>query len=188
MLKSKKFIWLMLTALLAIGAACDAGTDEANKLVDEGNAIIGKNNDINVKANNSLNDLLGAKMTQAEDLEKYKTENKAKFDEVAGMYDQLDKNSSEAAAKFDQASKVKTSPKFQEYAAAKAQELKKRAEADRATGTFVKSFLAEKDAEKADQQVGEYNKKNAEMMKEATALAAKADQIIKDNPSVFSSK
>ena len=38
-----------------------------------------------------------------------------------------------------------------QYAAAKAQEFKKRAEIDRAAAGFVKAFLAEKDAEKADQ-------------------------------------
>jgi len=185
MLKSKSIIWLVLLLVVGIGAACDGQTDEANKLVDEGNAIVKKSNDISAKAADSLNALMGEKMTQAEDLEQYKTANKAKFDEVVSLYEQLDKSGTEAAAKFEQASKLNTDAKFKEYAAAKAQEFKKRAEIDRVSATFVKSFLAEKDAEKADRQVADYNKKNADMIKEADGLMAKADQIVKDNPGVF---
>ena len=151
MLKSKNVLWLVLLLVVEIGAACDEGADEANKFVDEGNAIIKKYNEISPTATASLNGLMGEKMTQAEDLEQYKTANKAKFDEVVNLHEQLDKTGTEAAAKSEQASKVNTDAKFKEYAAAKAQEFKKRAEIDRGAAGFVKAFLAEKDAEKADQ-------------------------------------
>lgn len=185
-----KTLWLMvlITATCFI-MACDKQTDEANKLVDEGNAVIKKNNELTTKVSALLPELLGEKMAKAEDLEKYKADNKAKFDELVSLCDQLEKGGNEAAAKFEQASaKLKAGDKFQEYTNLKAQEFKKRAEWDKATGTFVKSFLAEKDAEKADALVGEFNKKQETMKKDADDLGAKADKIVKDNPSMFEKK
>ena len=184
MKEKMKLIWFVL-ALAFWLAACDGQINEANKLVDEGNAIVQKNNATSVKAGDMFNDLMGANLVQADDLAEYKAANKAKFDELLTMYDQLEKGGNEAAGKFEQASKLKAGDKFQEYAGLKAQEFKKRAEIDKASGAFLKAFLAEKDVEKADQQIIDFNKKNGDMGKEADGIKAKAEQIVKDNPSVF---
>lgn len=189
MLKTKN-IWLgLLLVAISLSWACDAATGEANKLVDEGNALIKKNNEMTAKSSALIAELLGDKMTKAEDLEKYKADNKAKFDELVTLCDQLEKGQNEAAAKFEQASaKLKAGDKFQEYTSVKAQEFKKRAEWDKATGTFVKAFLAEKDAEKADALVGGFNKTQDTMKKEADGLMEKAEKIVKDNPTMFEKK
>lgn len=189
MLKTKS-IWLgFLLVAISLSWACDASTGEANKLVDEGNAIIKKNNEMTAKVSALLPDLLGEKMTKAEDLEKYKADNKAKFDELISLCDQLEKGGNDAAAKFEQASsKLKAGDKFQEYTNVKAQEFKKRAEWDKATGAFVKSFVAEKDAEKANDLVVAFNKTQDTMKKEADGLMEKAEKIVKDNPTMFEKK
>lgn len=187
MFRKKSRIWaIVLVVIAGLGLACDtAQINEANKLVDEGNVIIKKTNELVAKQDALLKELLGENMTKAEDLEKYKDDNKAKFDELVGLCDQVEKGGNEAAAKFEQASKVKAGDKFQEYAGLKGQELKKRAELDKATGVFVKAFLAEKEPEKADSLIVEYNKKSDDMRKEADGLMTKAEQIVKDNPTVF---
>ena len=189
MLKGKRSVLtIILAGLIGLNPACDVGqTDEANKFIDEANAIIEKNKATVEKAANLFGDLLGEKMTQAEDLEEYKAENKARFDEVVSLTEESEKNFGEAAGKFEQASKVQADEKFMEYSGLKAQEFRKRAEIQKTTAGYIKAFLAEPDAPKADQLTVDNNKKTADLLKEADDLGAKADKIITDNPDVFKS-
>jgi hypothetical protein len=183
----KKNIWLVvLLAVISLSWACDGGqTDEANKLVNEGNDITNKTNEGIIKASNLTKELLGENMTKAEDLEKYKADNKAKFDELVKLSEQNEKGFNDAAAKFEQAAKLKVDDKFKEYLNVRAQEFKKRAEIEKADNTFVKAFLAEKEAEKADALIGDSNKKSDGLKKEADDLKAKSEKIVKDNPTLF---
>lgn len=189
MLREKSPIWLViLMGLIILGSACDNGQmDEANKLINEANALIDKTKPLSEKSDKQINDLMGSKMTSAEDVDQYKNDNKAKFDEIVSLNEQSEKNVSEAAGKFEQASKMQLDDKFKEYVGLKGQEFKKRAEVHKATVAFIKSFLAEKDAAKADQLTADYNKKDADLLKEANDLGAKAEKIIKDNPGLFKS-
>ena len=102
------------------------------------------------KTDSLIADLLGAKMTAAEDFEKYKAENKAKFDDAVSLSEQCETNIGEAAARFEQASKMNLDAKFKEYVGLKAQEFKKRAARYKATAAYLKAFIAETDAAKAD--------------------------------------
>ena len=187
MLRKKSTICLaILMGLIIFGLACgNAQMDEANKLINEANALIDKAKPVSEKADNQIKDLMGSKMTSAEDIDEYKTDNKAKFDEIASLNEQSEKNISEAAGKFEQASKMQLDDKFKEYVGLKGQEFKKRAEIYRATAAFIKAFLAEKDAAKADKLTADYNKKDADLLKEANDLGGKAEKIIKDNPGLF---
>jgi hypothetical protein len=186
MFRKKSSIWLVvLLALVSLGLACDGQVDEANKLVNEGNAIITKNNELLTKSSALMSELLGDNFVKAEDPEKYVADNKAKFDELSKMSEDAEKGWNEAAAKFDQASKMKVDDKFKEYLNVSGQEFKKRAEMEKADNTFLKALLAEKDAEKLNALVADSNKKSADLKKEADALKAKADQITKDNPTIF---
>jgi hypothetical protein len=186
MLRKNSTIWItVLMGLVILGLACDAQMDEANKLINEANPLIDKSKPLSEKARNQINDLMGSKMTQAEDIDQYKTDNKTKFDEIVSLSEQCEKNFSEAAGKFEQAATKKLDEKFKEYVGLKAQEFKKDAEKHKMTAAFLKAFLAEKDAAKADQSIADYNKKNDDLMKEANDLDAKAEKIVKDNPSLF---
>lgn len=189
MLRRKSGICLMmLVGLIGLSAACDGGqTEEANKMINEANALIDKTKATNDKADSLLNDLMGANMTKAEDIEQYKSDNKAKFDEAVSLFEQSEKNISEAAGKFEQASKMQLDDKFKEYVTLKAQAFKKRAESYKATAGYIKTFIAEKDTTKADQLTADSNKKSADLIKEANDLDAKAEKIVKDNPSSFKS-
>ena len=186
----KKYIWLaILLGLISLGLACDsAQVDKANKLSNEATAIYNNTVELSNKTVDSFNELMGENLVKAKDLEEYKTKNKAKFDEIASQSDQLEKSGNEAAGKFDEAAKIDVDAKFKEYCTLKAQDYRKRAEADKARGVLIKAFLAEKDVAKINQLIADYNKKSADMSKEAEAIAAKAEQVVKDNPNSFASK
>ncbi|MEW6130612.1 MAG: hypothetical protein AB1757_26510 [Acidobacteriota bacterium] len=175
----------ILLGLICLSVACSGQTDEANKLINEANGILDKSRASSDKADRLLNELVGENLTKAEDAETYKTDNQAKFDEAVSLSEQSEKSISEAAAKFEQASKLKVDDKFKEYLGLKAQEFKKRAERFKAVAGFVKTFLAEKDVEKTDQLIADNNKKEGGLVKEADDLGAKAEKIIRDNPSLF---
>ena len=190
MFRKKSSIWLaMLLGLISLGLACDsAQVDKANKLAKEATDIYNKTVDPSNKTVDSFNELMGDNLVKADDLEEYKTKNKAKFDELISQCDQLEKSRNEAAGKFEEASKIDVDAKFKEYCALKGQDYRKRAEADKARGAFIKTFLAEKDVAKINQQTADYNKKSGDMSKEAADISDKAEKVIKDNPSSFDSK
>ena len=181
----KKIIWLVvLLVAISLSTACDQA-DEANKFVDEANAAIEKAKTNNTKISSLTSEVLGDKLVKAEDASAFVADNKAKFDELISLNDQNEKGLTEASAKFEQASKVKVDEKFKEYVGVKAQELKKRAEIYKSDATLCKAMLAEKDNEKINKLIEESNKKTEGLVKEADDLKAKAEKIIKDNPSVF---
>ena len=185
-LRKKSAIWLtILMGLIILCLACGGQTNEANKLIDEANALVDKSRPLTDKVDNLINDLLGSKMTQAEDINEYKTDNKAKFDEIVSVAEEAEKNLSEAAGKLEQASKMPIGEKFKEYISIKAQEFRKRAERQKETAAFIKAFLAENDVSKANQIIADNNKKDADIRKEANDLGEKARKIEKDNPGLF---
>ncbi len=187
MFRKKSSIWLVvLLAAISLSMACDGGqTDEANKLVNEGNTFIDKSKATDSKIGSLSKELLGENWVNAEDNVKYVADNKAKFDELVGLDEQNEKAMTEAAGKFDQASKLKVDDKFKEYLGLKSQEFKKLAEKYKSEATFLKSLLAEKDSDKAGKLSEDYAKKSAEIMKEAADITAKAEKIMKDNPTLF---
>jgi len=177
----------VLLAITGLGMACDEA-DDANKLVDEANAIVTKSNDSSSKITSLYNDLLGDKLVKSADVEKYKVENKGRFDELIGLIDRDEKDLNDVAAKFEKASTLKVSDKFKEYTSLSSQQFKKRTENRKAMGIFIKAFLAEKDTTKRNQLGDEFDKRSAELGKEGDALSEKADKIVADNPGEFQSK
>jgi DNA repair exonuclease SbcCD ATPase subunit len=187
MLKKSGNVWLVLLLILGVGLACGLGdqTDEANKLVDEANVGIKTYNENTIKSSKLFNDLYGDSLKNVEDLDDYKTANKAKFEELKTLSEQLDKSGNELSDKFDKASKLKLNDKYKEYLSLKAQEFKKRADADKLVPPFVKSFAEAKDADAVNKLIDDYNKKSADLAKESDDISKKADQIVKDNPSII---
>ena len=184
----RNFIGIAVLLVIAgLGIACDEASD-ANKLVNEANVLVTRSNDTSSKITALYNDLLGDKLVKATDVEKYKVENKARFDELFGLIDQDEKDLNEVAAKFEKAATLKVSEKFKEYVSLSSQEYKKRVENRKAMGVFLKAFLAEKDTAKRNKLGDEYDKRSTEIGKEGDALSEKADKIVADNPAEFKSK
>ena len=185
MKRIKATIWLAVCVTLVMSFACGGQVDEANKLVDEANAVIKTYNDDSTKSGKLVTELLGENLKKAEDLEEYKKTNKAKFDELVSLSEKLEKSGADATSKFDQASRLDLDAKFKEYLSMKVKEMNKRGEVDKQTTAFVKGFLDAKDFDKVNTLISDYNKKSADTQKEAEDLMNKANQITKDNPSVF---
>ena len=182
----KTTLWLVvLLAAISFSMACGGQEDEANKLVNEANAVIDKAKASDSKINALSKELLGDAWVNADDNGKYMADNKAKFDELVGLDEQNEKAMNEAAGKFDQATKLKVDDKFKEYLGLKSQEFKKLSEKYKAEYSFVKSLAAEKDNDKAGKMAEEYSKKSADIMKEAADITAKVEKIMKDNPTIF---
>ncbi len=187
MRKLKNILGISLVAVVAlIGISCNGQLGEANKLVDEANAAIKKSNETASKSSGLIKELFGD-LSKVEDLEEYKTTNKAKMDELLKILEGSAKDLGDAGSKFEAASKLDVSAKFKEYLGLKGQEIKKRSDLDKATTDFVKAFQGEKETEKVDTLIGDYNKKSGDLSKEADDLMKKADQIVKDNPAEFKS-
>ena len=182
----KTTLWLVvLLAAISLSMACGGQEDEANKLVNEANALVTKASANDAKIGSLSKELLGEAWVNAEDNAKYVADNKAKFDELAGLDEQNEKTMNEAAGKYDQATKLKVDDKFKEYIGVKSQQLKKLGEKYKAEATFVKALMAEQDSDKAGKLSEDFAKKTTEMNKEIADLTAKADKIMKDNPTVF---
>jgi hypothetical protein len=177
---------LLIFAILGLGFVCESGqTDEANKLVDEANVLITKNQELGAKAGKIFDELLGDGITKVRDLGKYKTDNRSRFDEVINLTKELEKNNTEAAGKFEEVAALRVDEKFKEYTSLKGKELRKRAAASKASLDLVNAFLDAKDFDTVNGLITDYNDEATEMVKEADELARTADQAIKDNPGVF---
>ncbi len=176
--------FLVAAAIAVIGIGCNASMNEANKLVDEANVAIKKANENSTKGADIIKAVFG-KLSDVEDFDAFKTENKTKIDELTKLLESSSKDYGDAGSKFEAASKLDVSAKFKEYLGLKGQEIKKRSEHEKATLDFVKAFQGESEAEKIDTLVGDFNKKSADIIKEADDLSKKAEQIVKDNPNDF---
>ncbi len=174
---------LAFSFLVACGPAYQS--DEANKLVNEANAMNTKRNESSAKSVDLFNELFGDKWVNAKDNQVYKTENKAKFDELVALREQTAKMDTEIGDKFETAQKLKLDDKFKEYLGMSVQVSRKRADASKMAAPFVKAFLEMKDPDKTNTLLDEYTKKSAAMVKEADDLEAKMEQFVKDNPQVF---
>jgi hypothetical protein len=182
----KTTLWsVVLLAAISFSMACGGQEDEANKLVNEGNAFVDKAKATDSKIGSLSKEVLGQAWMDAEDNVKYIADNKAKFDELIGLDEQNEKAMTDAAGKFEQASKLNVDAKFKEYLGLKSQEFKKIAEKYKAEISFLKALLAEKDSDKAGKLSEDFSKKGAEIMKEAAEIAAKSEKIMKDNPTLF---
>ena len=189
MIKSKT---MGLFAIAAIGLvlACGMGnqTAEADKLMNEANALIADRNTTDTKTIPLMKDFVAVFATKSDrDFENYKTRNKARFDELVSLLTNLEKSTADAAAKMDQASKLKVDDKAKEYYSLKFQELFKSAEQDRAVSAMIRSALAAKEIDEANRLLKDWDKKDDDFTKETEALKSKVDQFTKDNPGVFSS-
>src|SRR5690606_35909963 len=103
---------------------------------------IKKANETSAKGADIVKAVFG-KLSDIEDFDAYKTENKTKIDELTKFLESSSKDFADAGSKFEAASKLDVSAKFKEYLGLKGQEIKKRSEHEKATLDFVKAFQGE---------------------------------------------
>ena len=174
------FIAMLL--LIAAVLACSSGneTEKANKLVDEGNAAVQEAKKHVTEAEELKDKMLHTDVSQ---LALARSTGK----DAIAAYDKAEAKCKEAAAKYDEARRLKINDKFKEYLALKVKEYNKRAELV-ATAKGIPQALIE--SESRSGWVGRANTitdKVNQLTKDADAIAAQADKLQKDNPDIFKS-
>lgn len=187
MLKYQKTKVLLVILTIGFVTACGLGdqTDEANKIVVEANKMIMEDNQQTIAANLLLQQLLGTSLSSVDNVESYKKDNKAKFDDLTAKFSTMEKNEATIVEKFRQASQLKLNEKYKQYLELKVQEFSKQAEATKLVNPLIKSFMETTDTDKINAQLEDYNTKHETIRKEAEAIQSQADQIAKDNPTLI---
>lgn len=168
-----------------MACSLDDQTTEANKLVDEANIVVRKNNEVSGKATDLFNELMGENISKSKSADDYREKNKSKFDELVSLSEQSDKLGAESVDKFEQASKMKISEEFKEYLEHQNQGLRKVNETRNLMTVYAKEFLQTKDADKINKQLNDYEKKRTDAEKETDELTKKIAQFEKDHPALF---
>lgn len=163
--------------LLAVVLACSFGdeTDKANKLVSEGNAAIDEGKKYVADGEEKKNKMIHTPVAQLADA-------RTLAREAVSSYEQAEQKAKEAAAKFDEASKLKVNDKFKEYLSVKVKEFNKRAELVEALKGTPQALIDSESRASFITHANEANQKAETLAKEADDLAAQADKLQKDNP------
>ena len=170
-----------LAVLLAFVLACSGGneTDQANKLVAEGNAAINEGNKMATEAgakNDSVFDQLSA-----EDFEASKEKLSPTAKEAVDGLTKSAAKYREAAKKFEEASKLKIDDKFKEYLSLKSQEFNKRAEQMDIGKGNAQALLDSNDMQSLTAKITENRARYQSLDKESKDLESKADKIRSEN-------
>jgi hypothetical protein len=172
----------IILLLVAFAAAC-METGKANKLIDAGNAAIAEANKLLEDANAKGEKAGRLFKEEQSDAEKAEMESTAKA--AIDSYEKSAAKYREAAAKFDEASKLKIQDKLKEYLTLKSQSITKNAELSDAAISDCKTVIAGGDPTVVMKQVSDNQERLSKLGKEAADLAAKADKIQQDNKDIF---
>jgi len=171
---------IAVVMLLSVGLAC-SGTDEtekANGLVNDGNAAVTDGKKFMTDATEKVTTMLGTDV-------KHLAEARTLANEAIRLYDQAEDKCKAAAAKYDEASKLKIDDKFKDYLAAKVKENNKRAELVETLKSVPQALIDAQSKDAFTSRANAANQKAESIAKEADDLAAQADKIQKDNPNSF---
>lgn len=169
---------VLVSVILACKGTTSDETEKANKLVDEGNAAIAEGKKILNEAEDKKNTMLHTNVAQL-------GEARTLANEAIRDYDQAEEKCKDAAAKYDEASKLKTDDKFKEYLSLKVKEYNKRAEMVEAMKATPQALIDSQTRAAFVSRANAANEKATRLGKEADDLSAQADKIQKDNPQSF---
>jgi tRNA U34 5-carboxymethylaminomethyl modifying enzyme MnmG/GidA len=187
--KNNLEIVILLLIGLIIGCSLGEQTEEANLLINEAKLFSDKVVEPENEFNSLIDKILNADLPDDAALKAYKKDNKAKFDELIILGEQLENNRNESVTKIEQASKLNLNDKFREYLELKVKENKKLAEIDKLKVSVAKEFATAETGASFTKFAKNYNRqKFAEMESEATEFSDKAKQIVQANPNVFEKK
>lgn len=172
----------LMTGCLLLGLAfsCSIGdeSEQANKLVNEGNAAIGEGKKYLADAEQKKDTMLNTDVAHL-------AEARTLANEAIRIYDQAEGKAKEAASKYEAASKLKIGDKFKEYLALKVKEYNKRAEVVEALKGAPQALIDSQDRASFISRANAAMHKAEGLNKEADDLEAQADKIQKDNPEAF---
>lgn len=175
-------MFIALLLLIAAVLACSTGneTEKANKLVNEGNAAVQEaKNDI-TEAEQLKQKMLGMDVSHLADA-------RAVAKDAIAAYEKAETKCKEAAAKYDEASRLKLSDKFKEYLTLKVKEYNKRAELVQTAKGVPQALIESESRQGWINKANSVNEKVDQLGKEADDIAGQADKLQKDNPDIFKS-
>jgi hypothetical protein len=167
---------MLLGVVLACGTTDE--TDQANKLVAEGNSAIDEGKKFFKDAEDKKNQMLRTNVSQL-------AEARTLANEAIRDYDRAQEKAKQAAGKFDEASKLKISDKFKEYLTLKVKEFNKRAELIEAARGIPQALIDSQSRSAFISRANEATQKGDRLNQEASDLSDQADKIQKDNPEAF---
>jgi len=177
-ISSALFTGLLLVAVvLACNKTADE-TDKANKLVDEGNAVVQDGKKFLTDAEEKKATMLRTNVSQL-------AEARTLANESIRAYDQAEEKCKDAAAKYGEASKLKINDKFKEYLARKVKEYNKRAELGDTLKATPQALIESQSRSSFISRANAATEKAERLGKEADDLSAQAEKIQKDNPDSF---
>jgi len=172
---------MALALLVAAVLACSSSgneTEKANKLVDDGNSAVQDAKKSITEAEDLKQKMLHTDVSQLQ-------EARATAKDAIAAYEKAETKCKEAAAKYDEASRLKLSDKFKEYLSLKVKEYNKRAEMVAMAKGVPQALI---DSESREGWINKANDVNAKVDKlrgEADDIATQADKLQKDNPDIF---
>ena len=174
--------------VLGLVLACGLGgqIDEANKLASEANDLVTVHNadvDKSEPLQKDFSEISG--LSNADELKKFKSKNKAKLDELVALTTKMEKTASDAADKYEQASKMKIDDMAKEYFSLQGQALRKSADIDKELLVLLNSTIESKTPKEISKLFDDFTKKRDEYTTASEDLRKKADEISKDHPENF---
>jgi len=169
---------LLVAAVVACSGSIGNQTDQANKLVTEGNAAVQEAQKFVAVAEEKKEQMLQTKISEIE-------EARTLAKEAIAAYDKAEDKCKEAAKKYEEASKLRINNKFKEYLTLKVKEYNKRAEVVETAKGTPQALIDSEDQESFTKRAEANNEKVDALGKEAEALASQADKLEKDNPKIF---
>ena len=181
--KNSATTFMALALLVAAVLACSSGgndVEKANKLVDEGNAAVQDAKKSITEAEDLKQKMLRTDVSQL-------PEARATAKDAIAAYEKAETKCKEAAAKYDEASRMKLNDKFKEYLALKVKEYNKRAEMVAMAKGVPQALIDSESREGWISKANDVNAKVDKLRQDADDIGAQADKIQKDNPDIFKS-
>ncbi len=180
--KNKWNLLILAFAIVAFGLACSQNQQKANGLVDEANKFIGEAKTAQETADKKYNEVIDKVNGEfPEGRDAYK----ATVQEAIDNYDKASKKVTDAANKFDEASKIDTTDKYKTYLTAKTNENKKRAEWLMAFKERAQAILDAGSFDELKTKIDALTAKINSIDKEASKFGDEAKKIETDNPEIF---
>jgi len=168
---------LLVAVVLACGGATDE-TDQANKLVNEGNTAIEDGKKYLKDAEEKKDQMLHLNVSQL-------GEARTTANEAIRAYDRAEEKCKDAAGKFEEASKLKINDKFKEYLSLKVKEFNTRAALVETLKSTPQALIDSQSRASFISRANAATQKAERLGKEADDLSAQAEKIQKDNPDSF---
>lgn len=176
-------MFIALLLLIAVVLACSSSgneTEKANKLVDEGNSAVQEAKKDLTEAEQLKQKMLATDVKHLDDA-------RSTAKEAIASYERAEAKCKEAAAKYDEASRLKLNDKFKEYLTLKVKEYNKRADLVQTAKGVPQALIDSESRQGWISKANEVNQKVTQMAKEADDIGAQAEKLQKDNPDIFKS-